>query len=124
MCIVTRSRSRLCKQFKIKPCFVGLDISLIAESLQYLEQNISEPAKIAHRRATTAAAELFCINNTIVESSADFFEPVDRSTSIPSIPSIGIKNNFDPFKRLANIPFAIGGRKRAISTSAAFSPFS
>lgn len=124
-----------------------------------------EANKIHKRRASVAGGQLFSIENDIVESAADYFQPVPRlgaasqssnqsdevtvatinvesieknvninisiqdtnlskaveddgentSVEIPaSVRSNDFSpiNNFDPFRRLSNVPFAMGGRKR------------
>lgn len=128
---VTRNKKRLFARFKVKQCFVGLDAK-IADTMRFFKEAEENPSQITKRRATTTATELFCVNDSIVEASCDFWEPVERAQPmqptqsahpVESAETIRICNDFDPFKRIKNIPFSIGGRKRALSTFTECSPF-
>lgn len=81
----------------------------------FLRECERAPLKINHRRSTTTATNLFSVDGDVFEASSDFLPPVLRAQPVESI---RICNDFDPFKRLKNIPFSIGGRKRAVSTFA------
>lgn len=93
---------------------------MISEVMRFLRENESKPATIKQRRSTTTATNLFSVDGDVFEASSDFLTPVVRSQPVESV---RICNDFDPFKRMKNIPFSIGGRKRAVSTFAESSPY-
>lgn len=74
------------------------------------------------RRFSTAGGILFSVNEIITETGSDFMEKLVVPSSIIAQPTI--ENQFDPFQRIANPPFALRGRKRAASQDGYFGTFS
>lgn len=65
------------------------------------------------RRFSMAGGTFFSVNENTVEMGSDYLNKKPIETNI--IATLGIQNNFDPFQRIANLPFALRGRTRSAS---------